>query len=143
MTLICPDETILKSSAAKVAATYHVEAGRLQRAVELVKRGAVRRVANYDSIWRVSSDKAPRGYWTVNDETLVCDCPDWRRFNEPTSPQYVPNVPHTCKHIASIFVLLTAQAEQTRRAAMPETTLPAIMDHLFRQPLRKAAKAVQ
>ena len=136
------DPQLLAASAAKVAATYFVEAGRMQRAVELVKRGAVHKLANYDSIWRVSSDKAPKGYWTVNDETLICDCPDWKRFNEPTSPQYIPGVPHTCKHIASIFVLLTAQAEQTRRAALPETTIPAIMQHLFGKPLT-AAKAAK
>ena len=144
MTLICPDETILKSSAAKVAATYPgIDAGRLSRAVELIKSGSLHKL-RADDEWRVTSSAASGDKsYLVNDELLTCECRDWWNFNSPKSPRYVAGAQHLCKHIISILILNHAQAEVNRRVKAPEQTIPEIMQVLFGQPLRKAAKAAQ
>ena len=139
MSLICPDETILKSSAAKVTAIYPgIDPGRLKRAIELVKSGSLRKLRAEDE-WRITSSAASSDKsYLVNDELLTCECRDWWNFNSPQSPRYIAGTQHLCKHLISTLILNHAQAEVNRRAKAPEQTVPQIMQVLFGQSLKKS-----
>ena len=142
MPLTYPNEKALEVAAAKVAATYPgIDAGRLERAIELVKSGSLHKLRAEDE-WHVTSSAASSDKsYIVNDELLTCECRDWWNFNSPQSPRYIAGTQHLCKHLISTLVLNHAQAEMSRRAQAPEQTIPEIMQVLFGQPLTAARGA--